>query len=512
LIVCTYYFYLFLFVVPEQILGKYKREILKLQKELQLSRLIVADKSASQERNALDEMVKKSKTNKHPAKKKDSKAKSRMKIQRTDSSDDSSLEESEDVVKEKAKAPAKARKQNDTQPTAKKKTKLSKDNAKARKPDDTQSTAKKKTKLSKDNVEDEDEDIKEDSFNILEFRWATNEWKDGYLLVDFKDGKEASKMAIKPLLYDFPEKVLGFMWCKYSDSELTMRYIEKCAKAQVSYSGQREKCVPGFKNLSTYAIENKLTDSYFCIQQRPAWDKDVRKRPPPEPLKRPKIVAGEWNTMNKGCNNTSMASPRHEVDVCPENLDSEMEAIAGEEIGCLKGSIEDMGGEEVEREESGINRLLRMESREDGEAVVGGELRVAEVDALMVDEVEPEVAEDESEDDSGDDKKGEVPPICVTVNHDWEEFPSGRWVEEGRILHGQRCIGTRNSTICDRKFVEKAFGGRGQNHTDDLFYPTAAHPAWGCKRCKRAMCNECKVYYVGHQRMESPARQGRGGK
>jgi hypothetical protein len=94
------------------------------------------------------------------------------------------------------------------------------------------------------------------------------------------------------------------------------------------------------------------------------------------------------------------------------------------------------------------------------------------------------------------------------VNHDWEEFVCGSWVREGHILCDKRCIGTRNGVVCGRKFVEKGFGiGNKQHCSDSSFHPTVGNPAWGCKKCRRVMCSQCKTYYVTNEKFQSPGRK-----
>jgi hypothetical protein len=97
---------------------------------------------------------------------------------------------------------------------------------------------------------------------------------------------------------------------------------------------------------------------------------------------------------------------------------------------------------------------------------------------------------------------------CATVgvNHNWEEFATRDWVCEGQLLFQKQCIGTRNGGICGRMLVNHAFLGTKTNFTDTEYCPTAACLAWGCKKCRRAMCDPCKRNYVTDEKLQSPGR------
>jgi hypothetical protein len=94
---------------------------------------------------------------------------------------------------------------------------------------------------------------------------------------------------------------------------------------------------------------------------------------------------------------------------------------------------------------------------------------------------------------------------CATVgvNHDWEEFATKDWVRKGQLLFQKQCICTRNGGICGRMFVNHAFLGTKMNFTDTEYCPTAACPAWGCKKCWRAMWDPCKGNYVTNEKLQS---------
>jgi hypothetical protein len=94
----------------------------------------------------------------------------------------------------------------------------------------------------------------------------------------------------------------------------------------------------------------------------------------------------------------------------------------------------------------------------------------------------------------------------VGVNHDWEEFATRDWVRKGQLLFQKQCIGTRNGGICGRMFVNHAFLGTKMNFTDTEYRPNAACPAWGCKKCRRAMCDPCKDNYVTNEKLQSRGR------
>jgi hypothetical protein len=97
---------------------------------------------------------------------------------------------------------------------------------------------------------------------------------------------------------------------------------------------------------------------------------------------------------------------------------------------------------------------------------------------------------------------------CATkgLNHDWEEFATGGWVREGQLLYEKRCIGSWNGGICNPLFVDHGFGTK-LNCTDTEYYPAKGNPAWGCKRCRQAMCIQCKTYYVTNEKFQSPGRK-----
>jgi hypothetical protein len=92
------------------------------------------------------------------------------------------------------------------------------------------------------------------------------------------------------------------------------------------------------------------------------------------------------------------------------------------------------------------------------------------------------------------------------LNHNWEEFATVAWVLEGQLLYQHQCIGMRDGGICGRMFVNHALAGLKLNYTNTEYHPTAARPAWGCKKCRRAMCDPCKGNYVLNEKFQSPGR------
>jgi hypothetical protein len=96
----------------------------------------------------------------------------------------------------------------------------------------------------------------------------------------------------------------------------------------------------------------------------------------------------------------------------------------------------------------------------------------------------------------------------IESNHEWEEFAGPTWVKRGGLLYEKHCIGTRNGVTCERKFVCVLLKPKEDksNCTETEYRPTRGHPAWGCRKCKRAMCNPCKMYYVANEKLKSPGR------
>jgi hypothetical protein len=101
---------------------------------------------------------------------------------------------------------------------------------------------------------------------------------------------------------------------------------------------------------------------------------------------------------------------------------------------------------------------------------------------------------------------------CATVGYCWSKSQLGGvcnkrlGVQGAAILFQKQCIGTRNGGICGRMFVNHAFLGTKMNFTDTEYCPTAACPAWGCKKCSRAMCDPCKGNYLTNEKLQSLGR------
>jgi hypothetical protein len=74
--------------------------------------------------------------------------------------------------------------------------------------------------------------------------------------VRFDDEEVDQQMELKPLLHDYPELVIRFMWEKYSQLEQTMHYVEQCAKGGITLGGKRKQVMKGFKSLRDY-LEGK---------------------------------------------------------------------------------------------------------------------------------------------------------------------------------------------------------------------------------------------------------------
>jgi hypothetical protein len=80
-------------------------------------------------------------------------------------------------------------------------------------------------------------------------------------------------MALEPFLYDYPDVVIKFMWEKYSKSERTMKYVESCARADITLGGEQQRVIEGFDSLENYLDRKKWRDAPVPrIQQEPGWD------------------------------------------------------------------------------------------------------------------------------------------------------------------------------------------------------------------------------------------------
>jgi hypothetical protein len=66
--------------------------------------------------------------------------------------------------------------------------------------------------------EDTNANIKEMAFEMHDFRWKWSTQQAGYLVVPFDDSNVNEKVDLKTMLHHFPEKVICFMWEKYSKS------------------------------------------------------------------------------------------------------------------------------------------------------------------------------------------------------------------------------------------------------------------------------------------------------
>jgi hypothetical protein len=126
-------------------------------------------------------------------------------------------------------------------------------------------------------VDDDDEEEVDEDPIVKDFRWKSVAKKGEYLIVRFDDEEVNQQMELKPLLHDYPELVIWFMWEKYSQSEQTMHYVEQCAKGGITLGGKRKQVVmKGFKSLRDYLKGKTWKDiTKPRFQQQPAWDENV---------------------------------------------------------------------------------------------------------------------------------------------------------------------------------------------------------------------------------------------
>jgi hypothetical protein len=97
--------------------------------------------------------------------------------------------------------------------------------------------------VAKDESNDDTEDnINEMKFEVHDFRWKSSSQQNGYLLVSFDDSNVNEKVDLKTMLHDFPEKVIRFMWEKYSRLEKAVSYVEQCAKGDLLLAGKKKRC------------------------------------------------------------------------------------------------------------------------------------------------------------------------------------------------------------------------------------------------------------------------------
>jgi hypothetical protein len=125
---------------------------------------------------------------------------------------------------------------------------------------------------------DDEEEVEEDPV-VKDFCWKSVARKSGYLIVRFDDEEVDQQMELKPLLHNYPELVIRFMWEKYSQSEQTMHYVEQCAKGGITLGGKRKQVMKGFKSLRDY-LEGKTWKDVTIpqFQQQPAWDENVSRQ------------------------------------------------------------------------------------------------------------------------------------------------------------------------------------------------------------------------------------------
>jgi hypothetical protein len=335
-----------------------------------------------------------------------------------------------------------------------------------------------------DAVQEAETDSDDDDMDVVvkDFRWKSVEKTKGYLIVRFNDAEMDQKMDLRPLLHDYPEQVVRFMWEKYSQSVHAMNYVEACARGEISLGGKKKPVIKGFKSLKDYLEGMPWKDvPVLRLQQQPAWDEKVLKRKEPS-KQRGKPIVGRGNQMKE---------------------------LGDKDMVSQSGPLIQKRGEEVVRAAVGemVSVVDHATTRVTAVGVKKG-IGVKEtikVAASVLDSPDDQSLEFESTDFESDEER--IHCSILGVNHDWEEFACGSWVTKGNVLCDKRCIGTRNGVICERKFVDKGFGiGNKQHCSDDAFHPTVGNPAWGCKKCRRVMCSQCKTYYVTNERFQSPGR------
>jgi hypothetical protein len=128
-------------------------------------------------------------------------------------------------------------------------------------------------------VDNNDEEEVDKDPVVKDFCWKSIARKSGYLIVRF-DNEEANQQTdSKPLLHNYPELVIWFMWEKYSQLDQTMRYVEQCEIGGITLGGKRKEAMKGFKSLRDY-LESKTWKDVMIprFQQQPAWDENVSRQ------------------------------------------------------------------------------------------------------------------------------------------------------------------------------------------------------------------------------------------
>jgi hypothetical protein len=397
--------------------------------------------------------------------------------------------------------------------------------------------ASKVVRATDDDASDDESTVPD--FEIHDFRWKTNLKKEGYLVVKFQDEETTKNMSLKPLLRDYDEKVIKFMWDKYSGNKDAMKYLERQAKGQYSFMNTRSKCVEGFQSLFAYVYDKKWEDTSKRIrQQPPAWDKTVQlpKKAPiwTAPAKKnllpaTRITFKAIESVDAGLEGTRMNQKEtsvtavdkmaidHQVDVSPDinpaTIGNVVDPVPNmQRLGSPKNLLPAMSAVAGEAE--------FVDDAGSGGAKMVEELHAVEQVAESVDQEMEEMmgsfaesVDQEMEETTGLSNQNIVATTrderaCIEGNHDWSmEYSRGSWAKEGELLCGETCMGWSNGRLCGRTFVEKGWGKREKNYTEQEYHPSAQFPAWGCQKCKRFMCHPCRIYYDTNERMESPGRK-----
>jgi hypothetical protein len=322
------------------------------------------------------------------------------------------------------------------------------------------------------NDEDSEEESDDLNFKLHDFRWRSSSQQTGYLVVTFDDSETTEEVDLKTMLHDFPEEVIRFMWEKYGRSQRTMSYVEKCAKSDILLEGMKKKVFSGFKTLKCYLAKMSWNDSTpgHRMQQQPAWDTKPNRKT--EPKKgRAKQIPNRGNEMIDKRDNSVLGGGTE---------------TRGVQLGDVAGSAARGGRGEVNNDQC-LNASRRKVNQ-----MIENVDEEGEVQEMSVESTDFENSDEELIDCAAE---GE--------NHDWEEFADRAWVREGQLLYQKQCIGKRDGVVCGKMFVEHTIVG---TNVDNQYCPTVGHPAWGCKKCRQAMCDPCRDYYVAFQRLQSPGR------
>jgi hypothetical protein len=168
--------------------------------------------------------------------------------------------------------------------------------------------------------------------------------KKGYLIVRFNDSEIDQRMDLQPLLHDYPEQVIRFMWEKYSRSAQAMSYVEECAKGEITLGRKKTAVMQGFKSLNHYLEGKPWRDvSVMRLQQQPAWDEKVlKKKEPPKKNGKP-IADGERQLQdggNKGLVSRDFGLSQMQVDAVGRAAVREVEST----VDHSATAVMDVGG------------------------------------------------------------------------------------------------------------------------------------------------------------------------